>query len=192
MNEQLLAAMTKPAPPIATLVPTAPLSGGGDRRQGAGVRAQTTAGPTRRSMQQAVRGAYQALVGTAPAGVRLSFDDAGTVPEGHAADTIAASTKVLTSLSLAGDSPSIDSAAQAPSVVCPRGLGALGGHGVFRDSRGWARRRRFAHVHRWWISTRQRPHQRPGKRPATHRTSSFRDAPRAGRGSGRSGGDRQR
>jgi serine/threonine-protein kinase len=103
VNEQLLSAMTQPAPPIATLVPTAPipvlqvvdkaLAFNKDERW-------TNA----RAMQQAVRDAYQAIAGVSPASVRLSFDDVEGAGVAHA-DTVAAS-KVPTSLTAAHDSAS--------------------------------------------------------------------------------------
>jgi serine/threonine protein kinase len=103
VNEQLLAAMTQPAPPIATLVPTAPIPvlqivdkalafNKEDRWTNA------------RSMQQAIRDAYQAIAGVSPASVRLSFDDGDGAGVAHA-DTIALS-KVPTSLTAAHDSAS--------------------------------------------------------------------------------------
>src|SRR5262249_9907191 len=103
LNEQLLSAMTQPAPPIATLVPTAPIPvlqvvdralafNKEDRWSNA------------RAMQQAVRDAYQAIAGVSPASVRLSFDDVDGAGVAHA-DTIAAS-KVPTSLTAAHDSAS--------------------------------------------------------------------------------------
>jgi serine/threonine-protein kinase len=101
VNEQLLSAMTMPAPPIATLVPTAPIPvlqvvdkalafNKDDRWANAS------------TMQQAVRDAYQAIAGVSPATVRLSFDDVEGGAVAHA-DTVAAS-KVPTSLTAAHDS----------------------------------------------------------------------------------------
>jgi eukaryotic-like serine/threonine-protein kinase len=103
VNEQLLAAMTQPAPPIATLVPTAPIPvlqivdkalafNKEDRWTNA------------RGMQQAIRDAYQAIAGVSAASVRLSFDDTDGTGVAHA-DTIALS-KVPTSLTAAHDSAS--------------------------------------------------------------------------------------
>jgi serine/threonine-protein kinase len=106
VNEQLLAAMTQPAPPIGTLAPTVPIPvvevvdkalafTKEDRWKDA------------RSMQRAIREAYKAIAGDTPAAVRLSFDDEGAV--GHA-DTIAApSGKVATSLTAAHDSAAFGS-----------------------------------------------------------------------------------
>src|SRR5689334_15255185 len=82
VNEQLLAAMTQPAPPLATLVPTVPIPvlevvdkalqyNRDDRWADA------------RAMQRAIRDAYQAITGLAPTPVRLAFDDSETVA--HAA-----------------------------------------------------------------------------------------------------------
>src|SRR5260221_5349866 len=132
VNEQLLAAMTQPAPPIATLVPTAPIPvlqvvdkalafNKEDRWANA------------RSMQQAIRDAYQAIAGVSPASVRLSFDDEGT-GVAHA-DTIAMS-KVPTSLTAAHDSASFG--ARRPRRFSKLGwlvtLGALAAGGYWSVS----------------------------------------------------------
>jgi serine/threonine protein kinase len=74
VNEQLLAAMTRPAPSLQSIVPTAPpvvveiidRALAFDRKD---------RWPDARRMQQAVRSAYQTLTGKLPGGVRLSFDD---------------------------------------------------------------------------------------------------------------------
>jgi serine/threonine-protein kinase len=103
VTEQLLAAMTQPAPPIASLVPTAPIPlveivdkalafNKEDRWDDA------------RHMQQAVRGAYKAITGMAPTSVRFSFADSDS--RVSQADTVAAASKVPTSLSVARDSAS--------------------------------------------------------------------------------------
>jgi len=94
VNEQLLAAMTKPAPPIATLVPALPcpvveivdkaLAFDRDARW-----------VSARAMQEAVREAYQAMVGTAiPLGpyaplwdVREEMGEADTIFRGSKAST---------------------------------------------------------------------------------------------------------
>jgi len=100
INEQLLAAMTLPAPPIGTLAPTVPIPvvevvdkalafNKDDRWSDA------------RSMQRAIREAYRAIAGEGAPAVRLSFDDDGIVAH---ADTVAASSKVPTSLTAANDS----------------------------------------------------------------------------------------
>jgi serine/threonine-protein kinase len=100
VNEQLLAAMTQPAPPIGSLAPTVPIPvvevvdkalafNREDRWQDA------------RSMQKAIREAYRAVAGDAPASVRLSFEDDGSFVH---ADTVAASSKSPTSLTAAHDS----------------------------------------------------------------------------------------
>jgi len=100
LNEQLLAAMTQPAPPIGPLAPTVPIPvievvdkalafNKEDRWKDA------------RAMQRAIREAYRAIAGDSPASVRLSFDDEGVV---GSADTIAVASKVPTSLTAAHDS----------------------------------------------------------------------------------------
>jgi serine/threonine-protein kinase len=100
INEQLLAAMTKPAPPLATLVPTVPIPvlevvdkalqyNREDRWADA------------HAMQRAIRDAYQAITGISPTSVRLSFDDSEGVAH---ADTVVLSTKMPTSLTAAHDS----------------------------------------------------------------------------------------
>jgi eukaryotic-like serine/threonine-protein kinase len=104
VNEQLLLAMTKPAVPIATLVPTAPCPvveiidkalafEKRDRWKDA------------RGMQEAVRAAYQSLVGTLPAGMRLSFDDAPGSSAVQAA-TVPSSNRMPTALSVSRESSS--------------------------------------------------------------------------------------
>jgi len=103
LNEQLLAAMTTPAPPIASLVPTVPIPlvsivdkalafDKEDRWQDA------------RQMQEAVRGAYRVITGSSASAARLSFGDSD--PRMSRADTAVAS-KVPTSLSVARDSGSL-------------------------------------------------------------------------------------
>ncbi len=100
VNEQLLAAMTQPAPRIGTLAPTVAIPvvevvdkalafDREDRWQDA------------HSMQKAIREAYRAVAGDAPASVRLSFDDDGNLAH---ADTVAAASKSPTSLTAAHDS----------------------------------------------------------------------------------------
>ncbi len=135
VNEQLLAAMTQPAPPIATLVPTAPIPvlqvvdkalafNKEDRWANA------------RSMQQAIRDAYQAIAGVSAASVRLSFDDGEATGVAHA-DTIALS-KVPTSLTAAHDSASFG--ARRPRSFSKVGwvvvLGALAAGGYWFVSQG--------------------------------------------------------
>ncbi|HEY3594441.1 MAG TPA: protein kinase [Polyangiaceae bacterium] len=107
LNEQLLAAMTVPAPPIASLVPTAPIPvveivdkalafDRNDRWLDA------------RQMQEAVRNAYRAVTGSPISQSRLSFaDDSG--PDVSQAATVAVASKVPTSLSVARDSASFRS-----------------------------------------------------------------------------------
>jgi serine/threonine-protein kinase len=103
LNEQLLAAMTVPAPPIASLVPTAPIplvsivdkALAFDRED---------RWPDARQMQEAVRGAYRAITGTTLSAARLSFGDSD--PRMSRADTVAVASKVPTSLSVARDSAS--------------------------------------------------------------------------------------
>jgi len=101
INEQLLAAMTQPAPPLATLVPTAPCPVVEivDRALAFNRIDRWIDAP---AMQRAVREAYQAVAGVAPSSVRLSFDD--SVGEVARADTVAVSSKSATALSVARDS----------------------------------------------------------------------------------------
>ena len=135
INEQLLAAMTQPAPPIATLVPTAPIPvlqvvdkalafNKDDRWVNA------------RGMQQAIRDAYQAIAGVPAASARLSFDDGEGTAVAHA-DTIAVS-KVPTSLTAAHDSASFGT--RRPRSFSKLGwlvtLGALAAGGYWFLSQG--------------------------------------------------------
>src|SRR6185369_2487424 len=135
VNEQLLAAMTVPAPPIATLVPTAPIpvlqivdKALAFNKDGRWANA--------RSMQQAIRDAYQAIAGVPAASVRLSFDDTDGSGVAHA-DTIAVS-KVPTSLTAAHDSASFGT--RRPRSFSKLGwlvtLGALGAGGYWFLSQG--------------------------------------------------------
>jgi serine/threonine-protein kinase len=103
VNEQLLSAMTQPAPPIATLVPTAPIPVLQVVDKALAFNKEDR-WPNARAMQQSVRDAYQAIAGVSPASVRLSFDDVDGAGVAHA-DTVAAS-KVPTSLTAAHDSAS--------------------------------------------------------------------------------------
>ena len=99
INEQLLAAMTKPAPPLGTLVPTVPipvLEVVDKSLQYVKEERWSDA----RAMQRAIRDAYQAITGVAPTSVRLSFDDNESVAH---ADTVVLS-KMPTSLTAAHDS----------------------------------------------------------------------------------------
>jgi len=100
VNEQLLAAMTLPAPPIGTLAPTVP-SPVVEVVDKALAFNKEDRWSDARSMQRAIREAYRAIAGEGPAAVRLSFDDDGMVAH---ADTVAASSKVPTSLTAANDS----------------------------------------------------------------------------------------
>ncbi|HMI83426.1 MAG TPA: serine/threonine-protein kinase [Polyangiaceae bacterium] len=100
INEQLLSAMTKPAPPLATLVPTVPIP----VLEVVDKALQYTKEERwadARAMQRAIRDAYQAITGVSPTSVRLAFDDTETVAH---ADTVVLSTKVPTSLTAAHDS----------------------------------------------------------------------------------------
>ena len=101
INEQLLAAMTKPAPPLASLVSTVPIPvlevvdkslqyTKEDRWADA------------RAMQRAIRDAYLAITGVEATSVRLSFDDSEVVA--HADTIVLSSTKMPTSLTAAHDS----------------------------------------------------------------------------------------
>jgi serine/threonine-protein kinase len=134
LNEQLLAAMTQIAPPIGTLAPTVPIpvvevvdKALAFDREDRWVDA--------RAMQRAIREAYRAIAGDAPASVRLSFDDDGSVAH---ADTIAASSKVPTSLTAAHDSAVFGQ--RRPRRRSRLGalvtLGALGAAGYFFLTRG--------------------------------------------------------
>jgi serine/threonine-protein kinase len=138
VNEQLLSAMTQPAPPIATLVPTAPIPvlqvvdkalafNKEDRWSNA------------RAMQQAIRDAYQAIAGVSPASVRLSFDDSDGTGVAHA-DTVAAS-KVPTSLTAAHDSASFGTRRSRgfPKLGWLVTLGLLGAGGYWFLSQGKVR-----------------------------------------------------
>jgi serine/threonine-protein kinase len=104
LNEQLLAAMTVPAPPIATLVPTAaiPLVEIVDKALAFD---RENRWQDARQMQEAVRGAYRAITGTAASATRLSFGDDSDSRLSRA-DTMAVASKVPTSLSVARDSAS--------------------------------------------------------------------------------------
>jgi serine/threonine-protein kinase len=134
VNEQLLAAMTTPAPPIGTLAPTVPIPVVEVVDKALAFNKEDR-WPDARSMQRAIREAYRVIAGDAPASVRLSFDDDGNVAH---ADTIAASSKVPTSLTAANDSAAF-------SVRRPRRrsrlglllmLGALGAAAYFFVTRG--------------------------------------------------------
>jgi len=99
INEQLLAAMTKPAPPLGTLVPTVPipvLEVVDKSLQYVKEERWSDA----RAMQRAIRDAYQAITGVAPTSASLSFDDNESVAH---ADTVVLS-KMPTSLTAAHDS----------------------------------------------------------------------------------------
>jgi len=135
VNEQLLAAMTQPAPPIGSLAPTVPIPvvevvdkalafNIEDRWKDA------------RSMQKAIREAYRAVAGDAPASVRLSFDDDGNLAR---ADTVAASSKSPTSMTAAHDSAAFGPP-KRPRRRSRLGLllvlGALGAAGYFVATRG--------------------------------------------------------
>jgi serine/threonine-protein kinase len=101
INEQLLAAMTKPAPPLASLVSTVPipvLEVVDKSLQYAKEERWADA----RAMQRAIRDAYQAVTGVAPTSVTLAFDDTDTVA--HADTIVLSSTKMPTSLTAAHDS----------------------------------------------------------------------------------------
>src|SRR5260221_727004 len=134
VNEQLLAAMTQPAPPIGRLAPTVPIpvvevvdkALAFDKEDG---------WVDARAMQRAIREAYRVIAGDAPASVRLSFDDDGSVAH---ADTVAASSKVPTSLTAAHDSAVFGQ--RRPRRRSRLGLlvmlGALGAAGYFFLTRG--------------------------------------------------------
>jgi serine/threonine-protein kinase len=99
INEQLLAAMTKPAPPLATLVPTVPIPVV-EVVDKALQYVKEDRWADARAMQRAIRDAYQAITGVAPTSVRLAFDDSEAVAH---ADTVVLS-KMPTSLTAAHDS----------------------------------------------------------------------------------------
>jgi len=99
INEQLLAAMTKPAPPVASLVPTVPIPVLEVVDKALQYNKEERWADAR-AMQRAIRDAYQALTGVAPTSVRLAFDDSEAVAH---ADTIVLS-KMPTSLTAAHDS----------------------------------------------------------------------------------------
>src|SRR6266542_1052927 len=100
VNEQLLAAMTQPAPPLGSVVPTAPIPVLQVVDKALAFE-KVERWSDARSMQKAVKDAYQALAGGSAGAVRLSFDD--NVAVGHA-DTVAVASKVPTSLTAAHDS----------------------------------------------------------------------------------------
>jgi serine/threonine-protein kinase len=100
INEQLLAAMTKPAPPLATLVSTVPIPVL-EVVDKALQYSKEERWADARAMQRAVRDAYQAVTGVSPTSVRLAFDDSDTVAH---ADTVVFSSKAPTSLTAAHDS----------------------------------------------------------------------------------------
>ena len=100
INEQLLAAMTQPAPPIATLVPMAPIPVLQVVDKALAFNKEDRWGDAT-TMRQAVRDAYQAIAGVSLATVRLSFDD-GDAALAHA-DTVH-SRGLPTSLTAAHDS----------------------------------------------------------------------------------------
>jgi serine/threonine protein kinase len=100
INEQLLAAMTKPAPPLATLVPTVPIPVL-EVVDKALLYARDERWADARAMQRAIRDAYQAITGVSPTSVRLAFDDGEVVAH---ADTVVLSAKMPTSLTAAHDS----------------------------------------------------------------------------------------
>jgi len=102
LNEQLLAAMTLPAPPIATLVPTAPIPLVEIVDKALAFERENR-WPDARQMQQAARSAYRAITGMAPSASRLSLVD-DSESRINEADTVAAASKVPTSLSVARDS----------------------------------------------------------------------------------------
>jgi len=99
INEQLLAAMTKPAPPLGTLVPTVPIPVLEVVDKSLQY-VKEDRWPDARAMQRAIRDAYQAITGVAPTSVRLAFDDNEAVAH---ADTVVLS-KMPTSLTAAHDS----------------------------------------------------------------------------------------
>jgi serine/threonine-protein kinase len=99
INEQLLAAMTKPAPPLGTLVPTVPIPVLEVVDKSLQY-VKEERWPDARAMQRAIRDAYQAITGISPTSVRLAFDDTEGVAH---ADTVVLS-KMPTSLTAAHDS----------------------------------------------------------------------------------------
>src|SRR6185503_2917546 len=99
INEQLLAAMTKPAPPLGTLVPTVPIPVL-EVVDKALLYAKEERWADARAMQRAIRDAYQAITGVSPTSVRLAFDENESVAH---ADTVVLS-KMPTSLTAAHDS----------------------------------------------------------------------------------------
>jgi serine/threonine-protein kinase len=99
INEQLLSAMTKPAPPLGTLVPTVPIPVL-EVVDKALLYTKEERWADARAMQRAIRDAYQAVTGVAPTSVRLAFDEAESVAH---ADTVVLS-KMPTSLTAAHDS----------------------------------------------------------------------------------------
>jgi serine/threonine-protein kinase len=101
INEQLLAAMTKPAPPLATLVPTVPIPVV-EVVDKALQYVKEDRWADARAMQRAIRDAYQAITGVAPTSVRLAFDDSEAVA--HADTIVLSSAKMPTSLTAAHDS----------------------------------------------------------------------------------------
>src|SRR5262249_50380236 len=88
-SEQLLAAMTQPAPPIGTLAPTVPIPVV-EVVDKALAFAKEDRWADARGMQRAIREAYKAIAGDRPAAVRLSFEDDNGAALAHA-DTISAS-----------------------------------------------------------------------------------------------------
>jgi serine/threonine-protein kinase len=131
VNEQLLAAMTQPAPPIGTLAPTVPIPVVEVVDKALAFDKADRWGDARK-MQRAIREAYKAVAGDRPAAVRLSFeDDAGVLAH---ADTISASSKVPTSLTAAHDS-AVFGSTRRPKRRSRLGwlvtLGALGAAGYF-------------------------------------------------------------
>jgi len=133
VNEQLLAAMTEPAPPIGTLAPTVPIPVVEIVDRALAFNKQDR-WPDARHMQQAVRDAYRAIAGETPASVRLSFDEEGRAN----ADFMVASSKVATSLTAAHDSAAFSS--RRPRRRSMLGwvftLAALGAAGYFFISKG--------------------------------------------------------
>jgi serine/threonine-protein kinase len=101
LNEQLLAAMTLPAPPIATLVPTVPIPLV-EIVDKALAYDKEDRWPDARAMQTAVRNAYRAITGNSPSAARLSLADSDSRVSQE--DTVAAASKVPTSLTVARDS----------------------------------------------------------------------------------------
>jgi serine/threonine-protein kinase len=128
INEQLLAAMTKPAPPLGTLAPTVPIP----VLEVVDKALQYTKEERwadARAMQRAIRDAYQAITGVAPTSVRLPFDETDSVA--HADTIVLSSAKLPTSLTAAHDSsdfPKKRRARQWPKIVwiltlCGVGIG---------------------------------------------------------------------